>query len=98
MCHRLFLAAACAAILAAVPALAQQPALPDRAEREAPPPRDERTHFTADEARQRIEAAGWNDVTNLRSGRGGAWHAVATRGGLRRHVVLLPDGRVALVQ
>jgi hypothetical protein len=98
MRDRLALAAACAAILAAASALAQQAALPDRAEREAGSPRDEHQHFTADEARQRIEAAGWDDVRELHSGHGDVWHAVATRGGLRRHVVLLPDGRVALVQ
>jgi hypothetical protein len=96
MRQQVALPAACAAVLAVAPVLAQQaPVEKPQPGREAVPPGAKPGNFTADEARQKIEAAGWHDVAELRNGHGEVWHALATKGGLRVRVVLLPNGRVA---
>jgi hypothetical protein len=95
MRQRLALPAAFATILAVAPVLAQQaPSEKPKPGREAVPPNTKGDHLTADEAREKIEAAGWHDVAELRKGRGELWHVLATKGGLRVRIVLFPNGRV----
>jgi hypothetical protein len=49
---------------------------------------------TADQAKHKIEAAGYSNVTGLQKGCDNYWHAVAMKGGASVGVVLSPAGEV----
>jgi len=51
--------------------------------------------FTEGQARARIEARGFSDVTDLREDDRGIWHAVARHGGRRVEVMLDYRGNIA---
>jgi len=76
-------------LAAAAPVSAQQRA-PSSTEGRPPDARVDRS--TAGEARKKIEAAGWRNVTELRKGYDGVWHGVAVKDGARRHVAVTPEG------
>jgi hypothetical protein len=76
-----------AGIFAGSPCFAQQ-AVP----REGRPPDARIDGSTAEQAKRKIEAAGWQDVRELRKGYDAVWHALALNDGVRRRVALTPDG------
>jgi hypothetical protein len=80
-------------ISAAIPAFAQeaQPALPDGNNCTEGEVID---GSTAEEARAKIEAAGYSDVVMVSKGCDNFWHATAIKGGMAGNVVLSPDGMV----
>lgn len=49
---------------------------------------------TADQAKHRIEAAGYRDVHDLRKGCDNYWHGTATKNGTVVYVGVSPQGRV----
>jgi hypothetical protein len=49
---------------------------------------------TADQARQKLEAAGYTDVTGLIKGCDNVWHGQARSGGNIVNVMVSPDGSV----
>lgn len=49
---------------------------------------------TADDAKRRIEAAGYTQVTNLKKSCDNFWHGRATLNGVETNVLVTPDGRV----
>lgn len=49
---------------------------------------------TADQARRKMEAAGFRGVNDLRKGCDNMWHGVALQNGEQTRVVLTPDGQV----
>lgn len=49
---------------------------------------------TADQAKHKIEAAGYSNVTGLQKGCDNYWHAVAMKDGASVGVVLSPKGEV----
>jgi hypothetical protein len=51
---------------------------------------------TADDARRKIEAAGFADVYDLKKSCDNFWHGRATLGGRAVNVVLTPGGKVML--
>lgn len=51
---------------------------------------------TADDARAKIEAAGFTDVRDLKKSCDNFWHGKATLGGRAVNVVLTPGGKVML--
>jgi hypothetical protein len=51
---------------------------------------------TADDARKKIEAAGFTDARDLKKGCDNFWHGKATLSGRPVNVVLSPDGKVML--
>jgi hypothetical protein len=51
---------------------------------------------TADDARRKIEAAGFADVRELKKSCDNFWHGRATLGGRAVNVVLTPGGKVML--
>ena len=57
-------------------------------------PGDRVDHSTADDARRKIEAAGYRRVSGLKKGCDNAWHAVAVKDGGPVRVVLNPEGKV----
>lgn len=80
-------------ISAAIPALAQeaQPTLPDGNNCTEGEVID---GSTAEEARAKIEAAGYADVVIVSKGCDNFWHATAIKDGMAGNVVLSPDGLV----
>jgi hypothetical protein len=51
--------------------------------------------FTADQAKQQIEADGYSDISGLRKGIKGTWHARAVKDGLPVNVILDVNGNVS---
>jgi hypothetical protein len=51
---------------------------------------------TADDARRKIEAAGFTDVRELKKSCDNFWHGKAMLGGRAVNVVLTPGGKVML--
>ena len=49
---------------------------------------------TADQAKRKIEAAGFTDVRDLSKGCDNYWHGEAMKGGAPVNVVVSPDGQV----
>jgi len=49
---------------------------------------------TAEQARQRIEAVGYTDVTILEKDCDNIWHATGVKGGGSRNLIVSPDGGV----
>jgi hypothetical protein len=49
---------------------------------------------TADQARKKIEAAGYRKVSGLKKGCDNSWHGIAEKDGGHVHVVLNPQGLV----
>lgn len=49
---------------------------------------------TAEQARQRIEAVGYTDVTILEKDCDSIWHATGIKGGGSRNLIVSPDGGV----
>ncbi|MBL9033756.1 MAG: hypothetical protein JNN33_03275 [Rhodospirillaceae bacterium] len=49
---------------------------------------------TADDAKRRIEAAGYSHVINLKKSCDNFWHGRATLNGVETNVLVTPDGRV----
>jgi hypothetical protein len=49
---------------------------------------------TAEQARQKLEAAGYSDITGLNKGCDNVWHAQARSGGNMVNVMVAPDGSV----
>jgi hypothetical protein len=73
------------------PAIATDEAV---AEREAAAPAIGANSFTQDQARERIEAAGYTGVTELTKGEDGIWRAVASLGGQTQEVSIDYQGNV----
>lgn len=97
---RLLLAAAATAALTVAcapdsdktnPAVATDAAV---AEREAAAPAVGATSFTEGQARDRIVAAGYSDVTNLTKSEDGVWHGAAMMSGQSTTVMLDYQGNV----
>jgi hypothetical protein len=57
-------------------------------------PGDRPDKTTADDAKKKIQGAGYRDVRDLKKGCDNFWHGVATKGGTQVHVVLSPRGEV----
>ena len=74
----------------ATPALAQDTAQP--ANNCAPGDKIDAT--TANDARQKLEAAGYTDVTALMKGCDNVWHGQARSNGNQVNVMVAPDGTV----
>ena len=49
---------------------------------------------TADQAKKKIEGAGFGQVRELKKGCDNVWHGTATKGGATVRVAVLPDGQV----
>lgn len=49
---------------------------------------------TADDAKRRIEAAGYTNVINLKKSCDNFWHGRASMNGVATNVLVTPDGRV----
>jgi len=49
---------------------------------------------TADQAKKKIEAAGFNQVHDLKKGCDNVWHGVAMKNGAPVRVAVLPQGQV----
>lgn len=49
---------------------------------------------TANDARKKLEAAGYTDVTALNKGCDNVWHAEARANGNAVHVMVAPDGSI----
>ncbi len=64
------------------------------AEREAAAPAIGANSFTQDQARERIEAAGYSSITELTKGEDGIWRAVASLGGQTQEVSVDYQGNV----
>ena len=64
------------------------------AEREAAAPAIGANSFTQEQARERIEAAGYTGVTELTKGEDGIWRAVASLGGQTQEVSVDYQGNV----
>lgn len=59
-------------------------------------PGDKPDKTTAADARKRIEAAGYRQVSDLKKGCDNVWHGLATRDGKPVAVLVTPDGQVML--
>jgi len=97
----LIAAVTAAAIVASVPAWAQsQPAggyVPGVILLAACDPGDKIDGTTADEARKKIEAAGYKQVRDLTKGCDNFWHATAiNKDGTPGNVLVTPEGEVKL--
>ncbi len=57
-------------------------------------PTDKIDGSTAEQARQKLEAAGYTDITGLNKGCDNVWHAQARSGGNPVNVMVAPDGSV----
>ncbi len=57
-------------------------------------PGDRVDNTTADDARRKIEAAGFAQVRGLAKGCDNFWHGAATKAGAPVHVLVTPQGRV----
>ena len=57
-------------------------------------PGDRPDKSTADDAKKKIQAAGYRDVRSLKKGCDSFWHATATKNGAQVYVVLSPQGEV----
>jgi hypothetical protein len=57
-------------------------------------PGDRPDKSTADDAKKKIQAAGYRDVRDLKKGCDSFWHASATKDGAKVFVVLSPQGEV----
>lgn len=73
------------------PAVATEEAV---AEREAAAPAIGANSFTQEQAKQRIEAAGYTGITELTKGEDGIWRAVASLGGQTQEVSVDYQGNV----
>jgi hypothetical protein len=73
------------------PAVATEEAV---AEREAAAPAIGANSFTQEQARERIEAAGYTGITELTQGEDGIWRAVAMLGGQTQEVSVDYQGNV----
>ena len=73
------------------PAVATEAAV---AEREAAAPAIGANSFTQDQAKERIEKAGYTGITELTKGEDGIWRAVATLGGQTQEVSVDYQGNV----
>jgi hypothetical protein len=73
------------------PAVATEEAV---AEREAAAPAIGANSFTQEQAKQRIEAAGYTGITELTKGEDGIWRAVATLSGQTQEVSVDYQGNV----
>ena len=51
-------------------------------------------HSTADQARKKMEAAGYRQITELKKGCDNYWHAKAMKGATAVRIVLTPQGEV----
>ena len=84
----LALLAAAAIVVAAAPA-----PLPLRAAQAACEPGTKIDSSTADQARKKLEAAGYRKVRELKKGCDNVWHATAEKDGAETGVALTPDGK-----
>ncbi|MGE5538484.1 MAG: PepSY domain-containing protein [Gemmatimonas sp.] len=57
-------------------------------------PGDRPDKSTADDAKKKIQAAGYRDVRSLKKGCDNYWHGTATKDGAQVYVVLSPQGEV----
>jgi hypothetical protein len=57
-------------------------------------PGDKIDRSTADQAREKIEAAGYRKVSGLKKSCDNSWHGIAEKDGGQVHVVLNPQGLV----
>jgi hypothetical protein len=57
-------------------------------------PGDKIDGSTAEQARKKIEMAGYRKVSGLRKGCDNSWHGIAEKDGAQVHVVLNPQGLV----
>ena len=71
-------------------AFAQTPA----SSSEGRPPDAKFDATTADQAKKKIEAAGYSKVTGLRKGYDAVWHGMAMKGASSVRVALTPEGKV----
>lgn len=55
---------------------------------------DQIDESTAEQARSKLEAAGYTDITGLNKGCDNVWHAQARTGGKMVNVMVAPDGSV----
>jgi len=55
---------------------------------------DKIDNTTADQARKKLEAAGYSDITGLNKGCDNVWHASARANGNQVNVMVAPDGSV----
>lgn len=87
MRHKMSLLVAVLVMLAAGP-------LP--AARAACDPSDRIDRTTADDARRKIEAAGFRNVSGLSKGCDNYWHGRAVQGGAPVNVLVSPEGKVQI--
>jgi len=81
-------------VFAAVMAAAAGPVMISGSARAACDAGDKIDKTTADDARKKIEAAGYRQVRNLRKGCDNFWHASAMKDSNAVNVVLSPQGEV----
>ena len=83
------------AVIGAVAALGLALAGPALAQSsEGKPPDAKFDATTADQAKKKMEAAGYTRVTGLRKGYDAVWHAMASKGAGQVRIALTPDGKV----
>jgi hypothetical protein len=82
------------ALLAAVAVAAGPAPLSVRVAYAACEPGEKIDATTADQARKKIEAAGYRKVTQLKKGCDNVWHGMAEKGGATVSVALTPQGEV----
>lgn len=66
----------------------------NRAERQAAPPAAGASSFTMDQARERLEKAGFSDVTGLAQDANGVWRGSASRNGAQTAVSVDYQGNI----
>lgn len=99
---RMFAVLFAAALLNAAPALAQQPAqdgpnnkaVNSSSENNSNAPVAGRNSFTEGQAKSRIEAAGYSEVSGLQKDDSGVWRGKATKAGKQSEVSLDFQGNV----
>ena len=89
--HRFIVLATGVAFAAAAPIV---PALAQPQVRNNCPPEDKIDGSTAPQAMNKMEAAGYTHVHDLRKGCDNYWHGQAMKGGEAVRIVLSPQGRV----
>lgn len=82
------------ALLAALVFAASPAPVPMRAAHAACEPGEKIDASTADQARKKIEAAGYRKVRQLKKGCDNFWHAMAEKDGAPAAVALTPQGQV----
>ena len=90
---RIFLATLVAATALAMPALAQNATVTPQPGNNCAAT-DKIDGSTAQQAQQKLEAAGYTDITGLNKGCDNVWHAQARSNGNPVNVMVAPDGSV----